>query len=153
MTEGTRLARIPGYRRYSLPLYITRWASGVTDAAIEGSISRRPLFEDESQSAISISEGIFVYWSQIGRDERDRKERGSLALRLTWYGFVYTTFGLGASHTRLYNGPWARWAGPGLESPRARPMGFRPAAQARGPLYSTPGWKDPNQSDHPYPPP
>src|SRR5450432_2751004 len=103
-------------------------------AVIEGSISRRPLSEDESQSAISISEGIFVYWSQIGRDERDRKERGSLALRLTWYGFVYTTFGLGASHTRLYNGPWARWAGPGLESPRARPMGFRPAAQARGPL-------------------
>src|SRR5450755_1251706 len=91
MTEGTRLARIPVCRRYSLPLYITRWASGVTDAVIEGSISRRPLSEDESQSVISISEGIFVYWSQIGRDERDGKERGSLVLRPTWYGFIYTT--------------------------------------------------------------
>jgi tetratricopeptide (TPR) repeat protein len=58
-------------------------------------------------------------------------------LRPTWYGFIYTTFALGASHTRLYDGPWAPWAGPGLESPRARPMGFRPAAQARGPLTST----------------
>src|SRR5450432_1852999 len=142
MTEGTRLARTPVCRRYSLPLYITRWASGVTDAAIEGSISRRPLSEDESQSAISISEGLFVYWSQIGRDERDGKERGSLALRPTWYGFVYTTFGLGASHTRLYDGPWARWAGPGLESPRARPMGFRPAAQARGPLGGCAGERE-----------
>ena len=66
---------------------------------------------------------------------RDGKERGSLALRPTWYGFIYTTFGLGASHIRLYDGPWASWAGPGLESPWARPMGFRPAAQARGPLW------------------